>query len=499
MAQAQAHTGAADGAPNRGQRAPATAGAADKATPDTLPHHAILVALDASDHANGGIREAVRLGAPGRASVTGIHVYAAGLHDRRFRQMEGGLPEPYREEQVLEHQREVHNELIGRGLAVISDSYLAQAEAACADHDVAFVPCTREGKNYLELVREANAGRYDLLILGARGLGGLDGAGLGSVCERVVRRSRIDTLVIKTPERMLAEGPIVAALDGSEYAFGALRTALAFARHWQVPLHVVAAYDPHFHYVAFDRLRGVLSDEAGRIFRFDEQQRLHEDIIDSGLARIYEGHLQVARAIAAAEGVEIRTELLAGKPCVAIARYLETVRPSLLLLGKTGIHADPELDIGATTENLLRQAECAVLLSCSRYAPPLDTVTQVTTSWTHEAEASMSGVPEFARPMARMAILSYAHDRGHTVITAQIVREATARLCPQRREPVVREAAPLEWSEPARRQLDAETDRARRECLRVRAESKARAEGAAAVAVEHLRAVQQPAAASPGG
>lgn len=44
--------------------------------------------------------------------ITGIHAYAAKLHDRRFRQMEGGLPEGYREERELEHQREVHDELI---------------------------------------------------------------------------------------------------------------------------------------------------------------------------------------------------------------------------------------------------------------------------------------------------------------------------------------------------------------------------------------------------
>ena len=41
--------------------------------------------------------------------VTGIHAYAAKLHDNRFRQMEGGLPEQYRKEDEMEHQREVHD------------------------------------------------------------------------------------------------------------------------------------------------------------------------------------------------------------------------------------------------------------------------------------------------------------------------------------------------------------------------------------------------------
>jgi hypothetical protein len=36
------------------------------------------------------------------ARITAAHVYAAQMHDLRFRQMEGGLPEQFREEQELE-------------------------------------------------------------------------------------------------------------------------------------------------------------------------------------------------------------------------------------------------------------------------------------------------------------------------------------------------------------------------------------------------------------
>ncbi len=63
----------------------------------------ILVALDASEHADRALEEAVRLTASAAGAVTGIHAYAAKLHDNRFRQMEGGLPERYRKEQEMEH------------------------------------------------------------------------------------------------------------------------------------------------------------------------------------------------------------------------------------------------------------------------------------------------------------------------------------------------------------------------------------------------------------
>lgn len=393
-------------------------------------HRAILVAADCSDHSNRGVNEAVALAGIARAKVTGVHVYAARLHDLRFRQMEGGLPAQYRQEVALEEQREIHNELITRGLTLISDSYLDHAAHACRAASIPFAPRSLEGKNYRALLGEANSGRHDLLVIGARGLGALAQDGVGTVCERVVRRAAIDALVIKDPERRLAEGPIVAAIDGSDHAYGGFLSGLALARAWGVKLQAVAAYDPYFHYAAFNRISRVLSEEAARTFRFKDQERLHEEIIDAGLARIYRGHLSVAESIAAEHGVAIETVLLEGKPHAAIERHLREVKPALLAIGRLGIHADPELDIGGNAERLLRSVECAVLLSQRTYRPRTDAVAAATTTWTPEAERRMERVPEFARKMARMAILQFARERGHTVITERIVDDATEVLCP---------------------------------------------------------------------
>lgn len=395
-----------------------------------VPYRSILAAVDCSDHANRGVSEAVALAGLSGASITGIHVYAARLHDMRFRQMEGGLPAKYRQQDMLEEQRGIHNELIAQGLTLIADSYLDQAAQACRDAAIPFVPRTAEGKNYRELLTEANSGRYDLLVIGAQGLGATPGDGLGTVCERVARRAAIDTVVIKDPSRSLDHGPIVAAIDGSERAYGGLMTAIALARSWNVPLQAVAAYDPHFHYVAFNRISRVLSEEASRTFRFKEQERLHEEIIDAGLARIYQSHLRIAQSLAAESGTTIETALLAGKAHAVIEKHLREVRASLVVIGKLGIHADTGLDIGGNAERLLRNAGCAVLLSQRAHRPGVEMVAGVTTSWTAEAERRIERVPEFVREMARMAILQYAQQRGHTVITEKIVDEATATLCP---------------------------------------------------------------------
>jgi DMSO reductase family type II enzyme heme b subunit len=268
-----------------------------------------------------------------------------------------------------------------------------------------------------------------------------------------------------------------------------------------VPVKVVAAFDPYYHYVAFNRIAGVLSEEAGKVFRFKDQEKLHEEIIDSGLAKIYEGHLQVAESIAAGHGMAIETRLLDRKPHDAIERYLREVNPSLLVIGKLGIHADSELDIGGNAENLLRNVDCAVLLSQRQHRPAVDQVAEVTTSWTNEAEQRMQNVPSFVRDMARMAILRYAQERGHTVITERIVEEATASLMPGHAEAAMGEIVAAEaagelgrrrgddalgWSDDARALLQSVDDPALRGNLAMRAEKKARVSGSAIVERAHL-------------
>jgi len=478
--------------------------AAASSQPQALPgYDSILLAVDSSDHSNRAITESLALAEIWNSRFSALHVYAAKLHDRRFRQMEGGLPEQYREEQELERQREVHDDLITKGLNIITDSYLDQVENQSAKKEIKVNRLAPEGKNYREIIKEVNNGDYDLLVLGSLGLGAVKSSSLGSVCQRVARRSQIDTLIIKESNRAITEGPIVVAVDGSTKSYGGFLTALALAKEWQLPLKVVSAFDPYYHYVAFNRIARVLSDEAGKVFRFQEQEQLHEEIIDSGLAKIYQGHLSVCQQIASEYGIEIETTLLDGKPHDVINKYLQQVKPSLLIIGTTGIHADEELDIGSNSEALLHDADCAVLLSQREHHPQIDQIASATTSWTKEAEKRMERVPSFVRNMARMAILRYAQEQGHTVITESIVEEATAKLMPGKAEAAMQEIVdaydngelknkpntinPLRWNDSATKLLLTIKDLSMRGNLSMRAEKKARTSGAKEVAAEHIQ------------
>ena len=392
-------------------------------------YKSIYLPLDNSAHSLRGVDIALELASETGAQLIGSHVYAAKLHDRRFRQMEGGLPEPYRKEEKLVEQRDIHDDLITRGLRIISDSYLDVFEDRCRAARLAHRSVSLEGKNWQELVKDIAAGESDLVIIGALGLGAVESSQLGSVCERVARRVDRDLLVVREPEKR-TDGAIVAALDGSPQSYGGLMTALELGRIFRRPVEAVASFDPDFHYVAFNSIAKVLSPEAASIFRFQEQERLHEEIIDSGLAKIYQGHLDVAARIAQDEGAEISTKLLAGKPFEQLLRYAREVKPWLMVLGRIGIHSDAEMDLGSAVENLLRVSPCNLLLSARCFEPPLGHIADTTMAWTDAAEARMARVPEFVRAMARKTVIQHAAERGHTVVTSDVIDTCLKSIMP---------------------------------------------------------------------
>jgi nucleotide-binding universal stress UspA family protein len=232
---------------------------------------------------------------------------------------------------------------------------------ACLEQAIPFSYRLMEGKNWLELAREVRAHPYDLVIIGILGLGAVNGNFIGGVCERVVRNISTDVLVVKNGT-FIGER-VVAAIDGSDEAFSAFRKALVLGKMFGVEVEALSVYDPHFHRRAFQALVGVLSEEAGKVFRFREQEKLHDEIIDDGLGKIYRGYLDRAVEMGLDEGVHVKSTLLAGKASTEICKYLETRTSALLVISRFGAHKTDEQDIGNTAENLLRFARCNVLIT----------------------------------------------------------------------------------------------------------------------------------------
>ncbi|CAM2064319.1 Universal stress protein [Sulfidibacter corallicola] len=394
----------------------------------------IYVPVDNSDFSNRAVEIAVNLGAKTGAKLTGSHVYAASMHDYRFKQMEYTLPEEYLQEQELERQRKIHDSLITMGLELISDSYLDQMEAACRDRELPFERKMMDGKHYTEIIKDIEASDYDLTIIGAQGIGKVKDSQLGSVCAQVTRAVNRDMWVVKEfrTKKLAHRDTILVAIDGSPLSFGGLVTAFELARTLDKKVELISVYDPYLHYSVFNGIVGVLSQKAKKVFRFEEQNQLHEEIIDTGLAQIYQSHLNVAESIAENHGVPVTKTLLDGKAFQKILDHVRKTEPYLLMLGRLGVHSESGTPgLGNVTDNLLRLCPCDVYL-CSRVeVPKLDQKAEESIVWTPEAKERMNRVPSFVRGIARTGILRMALEQGHSVITSDLITEAMERYMPK--------------------------------------------------------------------
>ena len=390
----------------------------------------IYVPVDNSDHSNMAVDLGVQFAKVFGSKIVGSHVYAAKMHDKRFKQMEAGLPEEYHDEKELDRQRQIHDSLITRGLQIITDSYLDYVDEKCAEANIPLERRSLEGRNWKALAEDITKNGYDLTIMGALGVGAVKDSIIGSNTERVIRRVRNSDMFIVKNTKPMNGGKIVVAVDGSHYSFGGLKTALALGKALNKPVEAISAFDPYFHYAAFHSISGVLNEEAGKVFRFKEQEKLHEEVIDSGLAKIYQSHLDVSRDVAQDEGADIKTTLLDGKAFEKVIQYVRKEQPWLLIVGRIGVHSDDDMDIGSNTENLLRSASCNVLVSNRKFVPPIDTQAEYTIAWTEEALLRMEKIPVFARGVAKTAIHRYAIEKGHTIISNSVIDDAVGDILP---------------------------------------------------------------------
>ena len=191
-------------------------------------------------------------------------------------------------------------------------------------------------------------------------------------------------------------------------------------------------YDPYLHYSVFNGIVNVLTEQAAKVFRFEEQNQLHEEIIDTGLAQIYQSHLEVGERMGKEVGIEIKRTLLDGKAFQKILDHARKTNPWLLVLGRIGVHSPKdEKGLGSNAENILRAAPCDVLLSTRLEVPRLDVRAEETVRWTPEAEERMTHVPEQVKGIARTGVLRLALEKGHSVVTSAVIDDAMDRFMPK--------------------------------------------------------------------
>jgi nucleotide-binding universal stress UspA family protein len=193
----------------------------------------------------------------------------------------------------------------------------------------------------MEASRDATA-----LVVGARGLGRLQGLLLGSVSMHVAQRADVPVVVVRgrTDRR---DGPVVVGVDGSAQSLSALRWAADFARRHSAPLRVVHAWS-----LPFTMHPGALLLEAGRV----RAETLAD--LRSTVTRETTGLAEAPADQDVVVATEPEADVVDGSPSSVLLQ--ESQRARLVVVGSRGRNAVAGQLLGSTSLSCVTNAACSV-------------------------------------------------------------------------------------------------------------------------------------------
>lgn len=172
-----------------------------------------------------------------------------------------------------------------------------------------------------------HARRGDLIVLGNRGLTGLDRFMLGSVSQYVTLHAPASVLVVKQPPRVIRR--IVLATDGSKSSNKALRFLMEDIRPENIDIVVV-------HVMPF--LRYPELKEAGQVLLDRDAERL-----------VKAGHA-------------VSGTLKLGHPADEIIKVADQHKADLIVAGAKGLGAIARFFLGSVSTKLIQHSTCSVLV-----------------------------------------------------------------------------------------------------------------------------------------
>ena len=204
-----------------------------------------------------------------------------------------------------------------------------------------------EGDPRDAIVATAETWKADLVVLGARGLGAVQHALLGSVSLGVARHAPCPVLVCKGAPRAIRV--ITAAVDGSEPA----REAVA----WVAALPLAAGTRV--------RLLGVVEPEhfpssAPGIVRATLRAAL--DARETERRAALQPPLEATRAMVTDRAASAEVVVATGRPADVIVRDAEQSGSDLIVLGARGLGMVKRFVLGSVSESVVRHAGCPVLV-----------------------------------------------------------------------------------------------------------------------------------------
>jgi nucleotide-binding universal stress UspA family protein len=182
----------------------------------------------------------------------------------------------------------------------------------------------------------------DLVSMGTHGRTGLDRLLMGSVTERVLRKSPVPVLTVRADQDGTDYDDILVPTDGSETAGKAIEHGVAIAAAMDATVHAISIVD-------VGGLAGAYDSGAGI-----------QDVIDTLRAGSQRAVGEVADQCEAHD-VEVVERVAQGSPRETILDYVETEGIDLVSMGTHGRGGVGRLILGSVTERVLRRSPAPVL------------------------------------------------------------------------------------------------------------------------------------------
>ena len=293
----------------------------------------ILCAVDGSEFSQWAITALGALGRDPLTSMTLLHV----ADTRHLKQAGSPHITGYRGAKAA---LEKAGEQLLRQAAHQADEALSQS---AINPRTAIRSLLLEGNPASTIAQLAARGRYNLIIVGTRGLSDVKGFLMGSTSRKVAAIASCPVLVVKRPMGMLNR--VFLAVDDSRHS----RRAARFLRSGILP--------ETSSITIFSAVQAPLTELAARYLSQADRQTLIRPAADQAERLV--GNL---RDDFLKEGYTVSTDIEINHVIESIIKHIKSSQTDLLVIGSRGLTKRERLYLGSVSESLLKHAPCSVLI-----------------------------------------------------------------------------------------------------------------------------------------
>jgi nucleotide-binding universal stress UspA family protein len=275
----------------------------------------ILVAIDGSESSKHALRESFKLASDEKCWITVVSVIPL---------YEGDLGAMW-----------INN--VKEAMAKPCKLALSEAENIAKKERVLIKTVCEEGEIYERIVDLADAENSDLIVVGRKGIAGLQRTLVGSVTARVIGHSQRDVLVVPN-DTSIGWKSILFATDGSKFSEAATDKAIDFAKSYGSELNVITVVDVTEEFMA--RAPGALEDLVKKAKSMVEDVKKKAD----------------------SKGIKAESIVREGDAYKVIINVAKKQKANAIIMGSHGRTGLKRLLMGSVTERVIGHAPCPILI-----------------------------------------------------------------------------------------------------------------------------------------